>query len=489
MDGRYAMRRGWNRFATWYGRRWVSTALRVVVSPTTARLLVVVVVDVREDVVAPLDGGEPGLVDAMIFDLVVEAREAEDVVFRPLDRVGHHRSRLHDERPVAGLREEQFAGGLFEAALREMIAVLEVAREFGHALRGHVQVRIDPRVGTFEPDFPVTLVAPTGGGRLGDLLGWELAQILGRRGELEYVLVERDFAGEKINGVGAFEPPVAVQLRVVRRDDERRSLRDAVEMLDLLFAIEHEVAGVRRGFLHRVVAVVRLLVRRLARDAEILHTRETADAVGMNVRFDVVVFEVEANVTVEVAIIAVARVTFLGTPDLFRGFDITSERGHTRWREYRRVNPVARTRMAEHDAMRVHDEPADLGFLEKLFNAGHVRAFRQPDAARVTAEALAIVVARDHDLGANGFGMLGHQGQKTVRRAAGNDLELAHLLKLAERADEVAPVAVAERGAGLLKTVVVDPGEIVESPVPFRAFDFLFGELNKPRDVADVTLL
>src|ERR1035441_8402725 len=129
MDGRYAMQRGWNRFATWCGRRWVSTALRVVASPTTARLRVVVVVDVGEDVVAPLDGGEPGLVDAMFFDLVVEAREAEDVVFCSLHRVRHHRSRLHDERPVAGLREEQFAGSLFEAALREMIAALELVRE------------------------------------------------------------------------------------------------------------------------------------------------------------------------------------------------------------------------------------------------------------------------------------------------------------------------------------------------------------------------
>src|ERR1017187_10944654 len=215
MDGRYAMQRGWNRFATWCGRRWVSTALRVAASPTTVRLLVVVVVDVGEDVVAPLDGGEPGLVDAMFFDLVVEAREAQDVVFRPLDRVGHHRSRLHYERPVAGLREEQFAGSLFEAALREMVAVLEVAREFGHALRGHVQVRIDPGIGTFEPDLPVTLVAPAGGARLRDLLGREPAQILGRRGELEYVLVERDLAHEKVDEVGAFEPPVAVQLRVV----------------------------------------------------------------------------------------------------------------------------------------------------------------------------------------------------------------------------------------------------------------------------------
>src|ERR1017187_3793520 len=490
MDERYAMQRGWNRFAIWCGRRWVSTALRVVASPTTAtRLLVVVVVDVREDVVAPLDGGGPGLVDAMIFDLVVEAREAGGVGVRPLHRLGPHRPRLHDERPVAGLREEQFAGGLLEAALREMVTVLEVAREFGHALRGHVQVRIDPGIGTFEPDLPVTLVAPAGGARLRDLLGREPAQILGRRGELEYVLVERDLAHEKVDEVGAFEPPVAVQLRVVWGDDQRRAFHDAEEMLDLFFAIEHEVAGVRRGFLHRVVAVVRFLVRGLARDAEILHAGETADAVGVNVRLDVVVFEVETNVTVEIAIIAVAGVAFLGTPDLLRGFDVAPERGHTRRREHRRVNPVARTRMAEHDAMRVHDEPADLGFLEKLFDAGLVGAFRQPHAARVATETLAIVVAGDHDLSANRFGMLRHQGQKAVRRAACDDLELAHLLNLAEGADEVAPIAVAERGAGLLKTVVVEPSEIVEGPVPFRAFDFLFGEFNEPRDVADVTLL
>jgi len=82
------------------------------------------------------------------------------------------------------------------------------------------------------------------------------------------------------------------------------------------------------------------------------------------------------------------------------------------------------------------------------------------------------MIAGDHDLGTDRFGMFRHQRQKPMRRAAGDNLQFAHLLEFAERADEVASVAVAERGAGLLKTVVIEPSEIVECPVPLRALDF-----------------
>jgi len=152
-------------------------------------------------------------------------------------------------------------------------------------------------------------------------------------------------------------------------------------MLDLLFAIEHEVARVARGLLHSPVAVVRFLVRRLACDAEVLHAREAADAVGMDVRLDVVELEVEPDIAVEITVVVVAGVTFLRTPHLFRRLDVAPERGDARRREDRRVNPETRPRMAEHDAVRVHDEPADFGLMEKLLDAWHVGALGQPEPA------------------------------------------------------------------------------------------------------------
>ena len=83
----------------------------------------------------------------------------------------------------------------------------------------------------------------------------------------------------------------------------------------------------------------------------------------MDVGLDIVVLEIEPDIAVEIAVVSVAGVTFLRTPDLLGGFDIASERRDRRRGEHGRVNPEARTRMAEHDAVRIHDEPADFGFL------------------------------------------------------------------------------------------------------------------------------
>ena len=70
------------------------------------------------------------------------------------------------------------------------------------------------------------------------------------------------------------------------------------------------------------------------------------------------------------------------------------------------------------NAVRVDDEPADVRFLQKIFHAVDVSAFRQPDAARIAAETTSIMIARDQNLRANGLRMIGHQRQQRVRRGA-----------------------------------------------------------------------
>src|SRR5271154_175346 len=105
--------------------------------------------------------------------------------------------------------------------------------------------------------------------------------------------------------------------------------------------------------------------------------------------------------------------------------------------------------MAEHDPVRIHDEPADFGFLEEFLDAGHIGALGQPDAARIAAKTLPVMIAGDHDLGEDGFGMLHHQGEEAGGWAAGNYSQFSHPLKLSERPDGVSAGAVDERGAGL----------------------------------------
>jgi len=70
---------------------------------------------------------------------------------------------------------------------------------------------------------------------------------------------------------------------------------------------------------------------------------------------------------------------------LLRRIQIAPERRDAILGEDRREHAVARTRLRVQHAVRVHDEPADVRLLQDVFNAVHVSAFRQPDAARLAA--------------------------------------------------------------------------------------------------------
>jgi len=74
------------------------------------------------------------------------------------------------------------------------------------------------------------------------------------------------------------------------------------------------------------------------------------------------------------------------------------------------------------------------------------------------------------DLGANGLRKFAHEGKKSVGSAAGNDFENAGVLEFAESANEVAVVAVAKKGTAVVKALVVEVGEGVESGIVAGAF-------------------
>jgi hypothetical protein len=84
------------------------------------------------------------------------------VIFCAFHSVGNHGSRFHNEGPIAGLGEEEFAGGLSEGAIQEGVGLgrAKATCQLDHADGGDVEVGIDPRVRSFEPNGPVTLVAP-----------------------------------------------------------------------------------------------------------------------------------------------------------------------------------------------------------------------------------------------------------------------------------------------------------------------------------------
>lgn len=79
-------------------------------------------------------------------------------------------------------------------------------------------------------------------------------------------------------------------------------------------------------------------------------------------------------------------------------------------------------------------------------------------------------MACDLDLGADGLRKLAHEGKKSVGGAAGNNFENASVLEFAESADEVAVIAVAKEGTAVVKALVVELGEGVESGIATGAF-------------------
>ena len=98
--------------------------------------------------------------------------------------------------------------------------------------------------------------------------------------------------------------------------------------------------------------------------------------------------------------------------------------------------------------MRVGEEVADAAVAQHLVDARRVAALRQPDALRPLAEVALELAAADLDLGAHGVRVDAHQRQEAVRRAAGDELQLAGVEEAAEAVEQVVVVLVDEDLAG-----------------------------------------
>ena len=76
-----------------------------------------------------------------------------------------------------------------------------------------------------------------------------------------------------------------------------------------------------------------------------------------------------------------------------------------------------------------------------------------------------------------------------MRRAAGDDLQLAGLEEAAEAVDEVVVVLLDEHVPRPRQAVVVHVGELIELVLPARAFDLLAGQGNQIIEMANVAIL
>ena len=397
------------------------------------------------------------------------------------DRVVDHGAGLDDEGPVRALGEEQLARGLVERAAGDAARVVVDARQLDHPLGGLVQVAVDPVVDFVEPHRRVAARAPRGERRLRELLLGVLGEVVDRRLELEHVLIAGGLADEEVEEHRPLVPPVAVELGVVGADHDRHRAalcESFPQVFDLLGAVEEEVARMQLGAGAGRGRIVRLLCAQLdlAGDAEVLHAGVLPVAGRLDVRLDVLVIEVPADVAVELAVDRIARIAVLRTPHLHRTLRIAGERGHAGGRVDRRVHAAARTRHRVGERVRVDEEEADVLGRQVLVDPRRVPAFGQPDAARIAAEVHPVVRAGHLDLRADGLGM-DHQRQKAVGRATGDDLEGAGVLETLEAAHQIAAVAIVEQAPQMIVALAVVPGERAEVRIAARAVDFLVAEL------------
>ena len=101
----------------------------------------------------------------------------------------------------------------------------------------------------------------------------------------------------------------------------------------------------------------------------------------MQVRLEVVVIEIEADVAVELAVDVIAGIAFDGAPDLLGRFGVAAHAGDAALGAHDRgVDAVLGPRLGEQDAVRIDEEVADAAVAEDFIDARRVAALGQPDA-------------------------------------------------------------------------------------------------------------
>ena len=383
-----------------------------------------VIIHFGEDVVFPFEFGDPVHFEAIFHDLEVDAVEAGDVVARTFFGVLDGGVGGDDERPVGGLSEDEFASGLVEGASEIAVGVGEFSGQLDHAFFGAVQVGVNPVVSVVEPDLEEAVGTPARQARHDFLVDCFDAEVFARRDHHDFVLIASGFPHEHFEELRTFVPPVAVEFGVVGGGDMGRRAEDLFEVTALSLTVEEEVSGVFCGGFGGPSGDVGFFAveGEFSGDAEVFKPSVTTDAVGMEVGFDLGVGEIEAAIAIEFAIIGVTWVTDFGAPDLSRAFEIASEGGDATRGDDGTEGAVAGGGIGLGQAVGFEDKERNAVFGEQGVDAGHERAFGEPNAAWGASEVFFIVGHGDGDLRASR--LVGrHEGQETVGATARDDFE------------------------------------------------------------------
>ncbi|GEM_PF-1197403 len=314
------------------------------------------------------------------------------------------------------------------------------------------------------------------------------AQELARGDEGERPGLGAGLAHQRIQELGPLKPPVAEQLGIVGGHHDGRAVERFAQALELRPPGGEEVARVLAGRVDGGGTIVDFLVGRAAGDAMVFQAGEAAVAGRGQVRGDVFQVQVKPDVAVEIAVARVAGVAGLAAPDLARALRIAAKRGDAFRGKDGRKHRVARARARVQKAVRVGDEPPEVRSLQDLLQGLDVSAFRQPDAPRLAAKAMLVMVARHPHLRPQGRRVIRQQRQQGVRGGAGDDFQVARFLELPEGPHQVAPVP-GVKGLRGGKAFVIKPRHLLERLFPARALNLLFRQGNLLPEVALAAIL
>src|ERR1041385_6899193 len=199
------------------------------------------------------------------------------------------------------------------------------------------------------------------------------------------------------------------------------------------------------GFSLRPLEHVWLLEIVFAGDAIVFDAGIRTDAIRVDIRPDVILFEVVADVAVELAVIVISRISLRSAPDLAGTFRVTAEGGDTGRTIHRSIDAIARPFSSACDAVRFQDGEPYSCLVEKIVHPGEISALREPETSRPPPENLAVVFRTHFYLCANR--RLVHRKDRQVGMCggAGHDLDIAQHLKSTECIEQILPITMDKR--------------------------------------------
>ena len=122
---------------------------------------------------------------------------------------------------------------------------------------------------------------------------------------------------------------MAEKFGVVRRHGNRLSVHECGQVFELFAPLGQKVFRVGFRFCFRPFGYVGFLVITFAGNPEIFDAGVHADAIGKNVRPQVLQIEIVPDVPVEFTVIVISRIAFSGTPYLARRIWVPPKRRNT----------------------------------------------------------------------------------------------------------------------------------------------------------------